>query len=724
MCRETIRKAVVQKFNETKNWDCKTIDEIYDKIEDRKEANEIVNSLKICDPAVGSGHFLVSALNELIAVKNDLRILQDREGKRLKEFHIEVVNDELITTDDDGLIYEYNPKSKESQRVQETLFHEKQTLIENCLFGVDINPNSVKICRLRLWIELLKNAYYKNETELETLPNIDINIKCGNSLISRFAIDADLGQALKKSKWSIDSYRLAVSTYRNAQNKEQKREMERLIADIKSDFRSEIASNDPKLRRLQKTKGELFTLTNQTTLFEKSKKEKEEWNKKIQKFTDEIKKLESDIEEIKNNKIYENAFEWRFEFPEVLNERGDFVGFDVVIGNPPYKLVDLASFSEAERNYYSNYFVVSQYKPDLYHYFLENSYPLIKPNGTLMFILPSTWMTQKFTENLRRFILKFFCIERVVHFDFLVFEEANVYTEIIFLSKSLPNNNHKIYFNRVTAIEQPFNSNELIEYQHNFSQRINFIIDIRSISPIGRFISKIMESNPKLEDIARVSLGCQAYNSSKHTKEQIQNRVFHSDTKLSEEYMEELAGSDVGRYFHQRLKGQWIKYGNWLHDYRSIDWLTGSRILIREVTGKFPYQIQATYLEEKYCNYKTILNVCPRPDYKYSMKLLCGILNSSFISFVFSNISNKIQANSFPRVSVSDLKLLPIKSPKSENEELIANEIISNVDAILTLKKDDVNFNTSIYDKKIDQLVYKLYDLTEQEIQVVVESLN
>ncbi|MFW5701217.1 MAG: Eco57I restriction-modification methylase domain-containing protein, partial [Cyclobacteriaceae bacterium] len=76
------------------------------------------------------------------------------------------------------------------QRIQETLFHEKQTIIENCLFGVDINPNSVKICRLRLWIELLKNAYYKNGTEeLETLPNIDINIKCGNSLISRFDLN-------------------------------------------------------------------------------------------------------------------------------------------------------------------------------------------------------------------------------------------------------------------------------------------------------------------------------------------------------------------------------------------------------------------------------------------------------------------------------------------------------------------------------------------------------
>ncbi|GAJ18519.1 unnamed protein product, partial [marine sediment metagenome] len=84
------------------------------------------------------------------------------------------------------------------QRIQETLFHEKQTIIENCLFGVDINPNSVKICRLRLWIELLKNAYYKpetNYTELETLPNIDINIKCGNSLISRYPLDADIKKA-------------------------------------------------------------------------------------------------------------------------------------------------------------------------------------------------------------------------------------------------------------------------------------------------------------------------------------------------------------------------------------------------------------------------------------------------------------------------------------------------------------------------------------------------
>src|SRR5690606_34864295 len=181
VCRETLRQAVIKKFNETLNWNVQTFDELYNKIEDKNRANAIVNSIRICDPAVGSGHFLVSALNEMIAIKNDLKILQDKQGRILRDYHIEVENDELIVSDDNGKLFEYHPTNKESARVQETLFHEKQVIIENCLFGVDINPNSVKICRLRLWIELLKNAYYTTPTTLETLPNIDINIKNGNS---------------------------------------------------------------------------------------------------------------------------------------------------------------------------------------------------------------------------------------------------------------------------------------------------------------------------------------------------------------------------------------------------------------------------------------------------------------------------------------------------------------------------------------------------------------
>ena len=204
MSRENIRSALVRKFKETGLPEFKTLenfDDLKDLIEDRKTANAVINSLKICDPAVGSGHFLVSALNELIAIKSELGILEYQNGNRIKNYKIEVINDELIISDKEtDELFEYNLSRKGNaidykQELQEALFHEKQIIIENCLFGVDINPNSVNITRLRLWIELLKNAYYRKESlhadtlpEMETLPNIDINIKQGNSLLGRFAL--------------------------------------------------------------------------------------------------------------------------------------------------------------------------------------------------------------------------------------------------------------------------------------------------------------------------------------------------------------------------------------------------------------------------------------------------------------------------------------------------------------------------------------------------------
>ncbi len=448
MCRETIRKAVVQKFDlDFPDFGINRIEDIYELIPQkisRKKANEMVNSLKICDPAVGSGHFLVSALNEMIAVKNDLKILEDREGKSLHRYEIEVVNDELIVTDEEGELFEYNPANKESQRIQETLFHEKQTIIENCLFGVDINSNSVKICRLRLWIELLKSAYYVQNKPvqtlhvetlhatslpaLETLPNIDINIKCGNSLVSRFAIDSDLKQALKKSKWTIDSYRIAVDTYRNAKNKEEKREMERLIGEIKSNFRSEISLNDPKIKKLRKLSGDLYQMTNQGQLFELSKKEKDDWNKKVQQLTEETKKLEAEIEEIKGNKIFENAFEWRFEFPEVLNDDGDFVGFDVVIGNPPY--IRQEEIKELKPHFQLNFKLYTG-TADVYIFFIEKGFEILKNKGVFTFIMPNKFMQTGYGQPARKFLLEQNLIEMIDFGDFQVFEEATTYPCIL-----------------------------------------------------------------------------------------------------------------------------------------------------------------------------------------------------------------------------------------------------------------------------------------------------
>ena len=349
MCRETIRRSLVQKFNEVKGWSCYNIRDLKEdlsnyikessiknsshKLPYRNEANAIVNSLKICDPAVGSGHFLVSALNEIIAIKQYLGILQDLQGEPLSQYEIDVKKDKLNVILNKKP-FNYNPLNKESQRLQEALFHEKQTIIEGCLFGVDINPNSVIICRLRLWIELLKNAYYRADGNLETLPNIDINIKCGNSLISRFGLDVDVKQVLQKQKFSIEQYRNAVQTYRSAESKAQKREMEGLIAKIKNGFSVYLGDYTPDKKKLLKLQQELAEKEH-PLLFE-SENDKKAREKKIAKLHNEIDKLEAKIADIESGRLYENALEWRFEFPEVLNDQGNFVGFDVIIGNPPY----------------------------------------------------------------------------------------------------------------------------------------------------------------------------------------------------------------------------------------------------------------------------------------------------------------------------------------------------------------------------------------------------
>ena len=470
MCRETIRRSLVQKFNEVKGWDCENLDQLYEKITDKKEANKIINSLKICDPAVGSGHFLVSALNEMIAIKSELKVLLDRSGKSLKDYRVEVRNDKLLVYDDEGKLFEYFPNNSERQRVQEALFHEKQTIIEGCLFGVDINPNSVIICRLRLWIELLKNAYYRADGNLETLPNIDINIKCGNSLISRFALDSDLRQALKKGNQTIESYRNAVQTYRNALSKEQKREMERLINDIavfsrvrgnkilerltvkdsntphscdyryiKGSFTMTLQGIDPNKTKLRNLEGELYQLENQVLLFEESAKEKKAREKKINKLNNEIDKLRAEIEDIESGKIYENALEWRFEFPEVLNDQGDFVGFDGIIGNPPY--IRQEEIKEQKLFLQQNYQCYTGIA-DLFVYFYELSLNLLKSKGHLTYISSDKYFRANYAEKLRQLLGDSTTIYNLIDFgDYPVFDEAIAYPSIIILSKIKSNEN-------------------------------------------------------------------------------------------------------------------------------------------------------------------------------------------------------------------------------------------------------------------------------------------
>lgn len=746
MCRETIRKAVVQKFNESKNWACQDLNELYDKIEDRKEANKIVNSIKICDPAVGSGHFLVSALNEMIAVKNDLKILQDHNGKRLKEYHVEVANDELIVTDEEGELFEYNPNNKESQRIQETLFHEKQTIIENCLFGVDINPNSVKICRLRLWIELLKNAYYKNATELETLPNIDINIKIGNSLVSRFPIDADLKQALRQSKWNIDSYRIAVSTYRNAENKEQKREMKKLILQIKQGFSSEIRMNDPLKKRLDKLVNELYHRFTGSFLFEPDSSYSENEKKLEKKRKAEQEKLEKEInqitaklDEIKANKIYENAFEWRFEFPEVLNDEGDFVGFDVVIGNPPYiRQEELREWKAYFESRYETYAGTA----DLLVYFFELSAQIMKNNASFCMITSNKFVKANYGKRLRAFLLKQ-QLEEIIDFGELpVFDEAATFPAIFFFQKKPKEKT--VRFTQVETLDFPslekvVAENSIVLTDDAFGEdywsfgnpNINAILTKMKAKgvPLGDYVNN--------EIFYGIKTG---YNKAFVIDKAKKEELIAQDPQSAEIIFPFVIGDDV-RFYHIRDKMRFIillKIGVDINRYPAVfNHLKQyqSELEKRWDKGNFWWELRACAYYETFTKPKIMYPVIAKePRFAFSEntiysndktffipaedKSLLGILNSKLIWNYLKNVCSVLgNANKGGRLELRSVHVttLPIAVPSKVEKE----EIESIVSQILTIKQADPLANTTVLEAQINQLVYKLYDLSEEDIQII-----
>lgn len=440
MSREAIRQTIVHRFNEEMGWSCKDYEALKNKdIEDYARANAIVDSIRICDPAVGSGHFLVSALNEVIRTKYDLGILIDGSGKRIKkqDYSIDIENDELLVSDEDGDPVSYIPGNQESQRIQETLFNEKRRIIENCLFGVDLNPNAVNICRLRLWIELLKNAYYTKESgyaELETLPNIDINIKVGNSLLRRFDLGQDISDILHKNGISISAYRKAVSDYKNAHSKEERRDLEDYLRQIKGNLRTQIGLNDPKLVRKRQLEGQLSNLL-APQLFEISKKEQARRDKQAKDLQAKIAKIQAEVDEIRDNKIFVAAFEWRIEFPEVLDEDGRFVGFDCVIGNPPYiQLQKMGTDADAlQKMNYKTY----ERTGDIYCLFYEMGMNLLKPGALLLFITSNGWMKSAYGKSLRAMLTSQYQPSLLIDFaGYKVFDSATVDVNILSVIKS------------------------------------------------------------------------------------------------------------------------------------------------------------------------------------------------------------------------------------------------------------------------------------------------
>jgi type II restriction/modification system DNA methylase subunit YeeA len=685
--------------------------------------------------------------------------LTDLQGSPLNNYEIEVANDELSVTDLEGFPFTYRPGNKESQRVQEALFHEKQGLIENSLFGVDINPNSVKICRLRLWIELLKNAYYNSEGVLETLPNIDINIKCGNSLISRYALDTNIKKAMKDNGWTMDSYRKAVSSYRNAKSKAEKRDMEELIRKTKQQISSEIRRGDPLKKRYDKLTHEIYNRFTGNFLFDsegqygnnpkelsrKSKLEQAEMEK-------EAGIIASKMNEIRDNKIFQHPLEWRFEFPEILNDDGEFIGFDVVIGNPPY--IRQEEFSEIKP------FLQSQYgtfagTADLFVYFVERGMNLLKQRGNFIYILPNKWMRAGYGHKLRSWIGSY-VINSITDFgDLPVFEEATTYPCILHIEGSNATDKTFIAANVKTldftnGLKNYINSESFRVDQKLLSESGWTLVDGR----VQQLLEKIKSKGVPLGEYVNGKLFYgiktgfnEAFVIDTSTKEQL----VAEDPKSEEIIKPFLAGRDIKRYQTpvvekyliilkngdtQKLFGKLEEEPAWSRINETYPAISKHLLQHREKCkkrsdkGQYWWELRAcdyykeiekkkivwpeTSLDNQFCyvNEGLYLNktsfFIPVTDH-----FLIGLLNSKITKFYLDAIVPKMRGGYF------SLSKAYVETIRIISEEKIAKIITELVEQILSIKSRTPAADTTVLEAEIDLMVYKLYQLSWDEVKLV-----
>jgi adenine-specific DNA-methyltransferase len=684
MCKVSIRTAIIQKFNETFHWECKNISDLYNHLnkntEDILKYNKTVNEIRICDPAVGSGHFLVSSLNEILLVKSELGILADKNGKTLP-INVRIINDELVIEEQNDRIFEYRKPSidnleSENQRIQKTLFHEKEQIIENCLFGVDINGNSVKICRLRLWIELLKNTYFNEFGDLEILPNIDINIKKGNSLISKFTFHDDLSNSLKNSrKWNMKGYRISVSGYKQARNKQEKHAILNTINEIKSDFRAEINNKSKEVIALNKWNNDLIKLTTQTRLFDITQKEKKTFNDAVNKLAEKIKLQEKLIEEIKNSEIFKNAFEWRLEFPEILDDDGNFSGFDVVIGNPPY----ISAVEMARNDLYKKYFkeryeeAIGSY--DIFILFLLLGLDILKPNGCYGWILPNKLLIADYAKKTLKTLQDNGLKSSIDVSMFPVFKGVGVYPIIIQGHKGANFTPKKLMIRSEDDMRT-----------ENFSQ----VKEIRAHKTLVDYGIKVMSGTTGFE--------------AQKIKSFINENGKGIKFTVSGNIDPYCYNNESVRYMGSKFSKAFIYYDESIAKSKWEFW-KNPKIVVAGMTKK----IEAVYIDEPIG-----IGVGCYGIYNFGNThpfALVAILNSKYMSYYLNvKFKDKHLAGGYLAINKSTIESLPFTTIDPLTESKLKN-LSQNISLLKNLKND-----TTSLENEVDEIVCDIFKLTEEEI--------
>jgi len=352
---------------------------------------------------------------------------------------------------------------------------------------------------------------------------------------------------------------------------------------------------------------------------------------------------------------------------------------------------------------------------DSYSLFIERAMNLLGKKSLMAFIIPYTWLTIKQHISLRKYLLSH-NIFQIIDLPTKVFEDADLDTTIVMIGNDKDTKN----INIGRAINKSIQVDRQISVE-NIKRNEEFIINLNTSDRDYSILEKILGKSVKLDEVFEVSQGYIPYRRSDLIKEYgekignriVDERLWHSDEQESEDFKQEVQGRDVSRYGYKE-SFQYVKYGKWLAGYVAKKFFTSARILIMEVTRGDYYKIKSTYIEKELYNTPSIINVIHPQNDKDALKFILSCINSRLYTWYHTKIHAKANATtSIPKILVKDIRNLPVV----ELSKVEQQPFVTIADQIINLKNQ--NQDTHELEAQIDQMVYKLYGLTDGEIAIV-----
>ena len=599
-----------------------------------KTVDEIL-SLKILDPATGSGHFLVGVVDYLA--------------------------EELITHPD-------APHMTETASEETELAYWRRCVVESCVYGVDLNPMAVELAKLSLWLHTVAKG--------EPLSFLDHHIRCGNSLIGAKIDSLSHLPELKRSRRNTDESQTEIpmefpftGTVATAIGHYL------LIEEIESRTAEQIHAKEDKLDTVQKMLRFHKGVANLwTSLFFGNAVSRAEYHAALDALRDKkMAELEAmppycQAQEIAAKKRF---FHWEMEFPEVFRDKfgreKDNPGFDAVIGNPPY--VDIKGLESSVSNYIFSEYSTARLRINLFAAFIERAITISQsPNGKIGLIVPTSFLTQVSYANLRKLILSHYYLRSVVRLPNELFGvsagEVKVDTCIVLVYKSVSNaqlHTHVMTYDTFERVDNlsPKTATTAFEIsQQRWTKKEEAIITLTEPQSLN-IIDRMEIASTPLEELCEFCLGLTPYDKySGHTKEQIENKVFHAKSQLDPAYRKLLLSGDVQRYIVEWNGKDWIKYGQWLAAPREKRFFKQERILVQQIIDWSSLRILVGWTDEELYNTQNQFNLLALSG--TSLKFILSILNSRLMSFYHRQVFLDVALQRFQKILIKDAKTLPI----------------------------------------------------------------